>query len=281
MIANENNHDHSYTLYKGVSVSYDKRKTPYKMSNPHHHSDYELFFLVKGENYFYTTEDDLSLIGPNSISFIKPGTLHQSSDYGDTLLERYTVYISASLVDEIASKSPKNRKIDNMFLTLDDVSQKIIYENILRLRNEISIKDNYSPMLIKSIVSEIILILLRNSEDSIVLNSNEKRIQSVVDYIETHYAENITLEACAKTAYMSSSHFSRQFKKITGDDFKSYLINTRMKNACHLLEEPDGNNITNIAFNVGFSDCSYFTKTFKKVMGITPLQYHKAKCADK
>ena len=280
-------HDNHYSMYKGVSISHDSQNIPRSMPLPHYHSDFELFYLVKGSRKFFIADTICSLTS-ESIMLIKPGIPHQSTVSSNIPMERYAIYFSADLVNEILSEFSKTINIENMFfLTLSDVSKKIIYENITKLKNEISTKDNYSPKLIKSIVSEIILLLLREREMSVSLKAkdnyykNDERMQKVIDYIQANYADNITVEICAKIAYMSPSHFSRQFKRLTATDFKTYLIDTRIKKACKLLKEPNGNNITDIAFKVGFSSCSYFTKSFKKLIGVTPLQYHKKSCSEK
>ena len=166
-------HDNHYSMYKGVYISHDSQNIPRSMPLPHYHSDFELFYLVKGSRKFFIADTICSLTS-DSIMLIKPGVPHQSTISSNIPMERYAIYFSADLVNEILSQFSKTINIENMFfLTLSDVSKKNIYENIIKLKNEVSTKDNYSPTLIKSIVSEIILLLLREREMSVSLKAKD------------------------------------------------------------------------------------------------------------
>ena len=93
-----------------------------------------------------------------------------------------------------------------------------------------------------------------------------------VQYIETHYQEKITLEQMAKLIYLSPAHFSRVFHKEMGEPFNAYLNRIRIEKSKELLAH-DGLRLTDIAFAVGFEDQSYFTKVFKRFVGVTPNFY--------
>ncbi|MDC7249424.1 MAG: helix-turn-helix transcriptional regulator, partial [Sphaerochaetaceae bacterium] len=71
---------------------------------------------------------------------------------------------------------------------------------------------------------------------------------------------------------ISSSYFSKLFKKVTGDNFANYINKIRVKKAQELLVNTD-NPITVIAMDLGFGDNSYFNKVFKKIEGVAPSLY--------
>ncbi len=98
------------------------------------------------------------------------------------------------------------------------------------------------------------------------------KFNSVLDYLDEHYAEDITLEKVADVAGFSKFHFSRLFKQCSGYNFYDYVCFRRIKAAETLLLKP-GSSITEVALQSGFSSLSTFNRTFKKVKGCTPSEY--------
>lgn len=101
-------------------------------------------------------------------------------------------------------------------------------------------------------------------------------ISMIRDYIHNHYAENIDLNSAAKMVNISPSHLSALFKKETGQNFSSYLIEFRMQIAKRLLANSDIC-IYEIAELTGYSGASYFGKAFKKQFGISPEEFRKTR----
>ncbi len=97
-------------------------------------------------------------------------------------------------------------------------------------------------------------------------------IHRCVQYIEANYYEKITLEEMAQIVYLSPSYLSRVFAKETGESFNTYLNTVRIQKSKALLLHEDLR-LTDIAGAVGFEDQSYFTKVFKRMVGVTPNKY--------
>jgi len=98
------------------------------------------------------------------------------------------------------------------------------------------------------------------------------RIAESITHIEQHFTENISLDELASIAHMSLRTFTRTFRAAMGDSPMNYLIGLRVARAAKMIREGDSK-ITEIAFQSGFSDGSYFTRQFKRIMGCTPIQY--------
>ncbi len=99
-------------------------------------------------------------------------------------------------------------------------------------------------------------------------------IRKCIDYIEKHYHEHITLQSVARLVFLSESYVSRVFHSETGQSFKEYLNNVRVEHSKELLLD-ERIRIADIAAEVGFEDQSYFTKVFKKYVGVTPNRYRE------
>lgn len=97
-------------------------------------------------------------------------------------------------------------------------------------------------------------------------------MNTVFDYLDDHYDENLTLEKVADVAGFSKYHFSRLFKQCSGYNFYDYLCHRRIKSAEGLLMNSDLP-ITEIALQSGFSSLSSFNRTFKKLKSCTPSEY--------
>lgn len=97
-------------------------------------------------------------------------------------------------------------------------------------------------------------------------------IHRCTQYIETHYYEKISLEQMASMAFLSPTYLSRIFKQETGAAFNDYLNRVRIQKSKELLRHRDLR-LADISGAVGFEDQSYFTKVFKRVVGVTPNRY--------
>ncbi|MBR6898197.1 MAG: helix-turn-helix transcriptional regulator [Lachnospiraceae bacterium] len=95
-----------------------------------------------------------------------------------------------------------------------------------------------------------------------------------VSYIDTHSAENISVEGLAKRCNMSYSYFAKVFHRQYGQSCTQYIEFIRLAKAENLLLFTD-NDLTDIATTTGFSDCSHLIRCFKRRHGITPHQFRK------
>lgn len=99
-------------------------------------------------------------------------------------------------------------------------------------------------------------------------------IEKCKKYIENNYMNAISLESVAQKYCFNSSYFSNLFKNHTGSSFSKYLHLSRIKEAQSLLENTD-ESITEISIKVGFKDCAYFCRVFKRETGLSPLKYRQ------
>jgi len=101
-----------------------------------------------------------------------------------------------------------------------------------------------------------------------------KKLNKVFDYLNDHYAEDITLAQAAEIAGFSQFHFSRIFKQCSGHNFHNYLWDRRVKAAESLLLKPELP-ITEIALQSGFTSISTFNRLFRQFKNCTPSEYRK------
>jgi two-component system response regulator YesN len=96
-------------------------------------------------------------------------------------------------------------------------------------------------------------------------------VEQIIEYVNEHIAENITLQDIANDLYISRNYLGQIFKNIVGESFKNYLTRVRMERAKKMIQ--DGHFlIYEISEKVGYVNPAYFTTTFKKYTGYTPTE---------
>lgn len=104
---------------------------------------------------------------------------------------------------------------------------------------------------------------------------SRERIKRLLEYVEAHYGERITVEQAAGLCFYSSSHFMKYFKQYMGLSFVEYLNGYRLfKAAGALLQGTE--RVTDIAQGCGFENVSYFNRLFRQRYGCTPREYRTA-----
>lgn len=104
--------------------------------------------------------------------------------------------------------------------------------------------------------------------------AEKKVIIQVKEYLKDHYCEHIELDDLSKQVYLTPAYLGALFKESTGKTIKEYLTELRMKKAKQLLGDIRYN-VNEVAEQTGYSDAKYFSKIFKKTVGIKPTEYRK------
>ncbi len=139
------------------------------------------------------------------------------------------------------------------------------------------------PYLQKDIINLVNLYLSQASSPQMNLEQTMdqsiqdiKLIQSVINYIEKNYQKGVSLEEAAEHVHLSPFYLSKLFKKQLKINFVSYVTERKIDKAKELLETTDMP-ILNIALDLNYQEPNYFSKVFKKVVGVTPSEYRKDK----
>ena len=146
------------------------------------------------------------------------------------------------------------------------------------INSEITNKDDSYEIYVKGYLNLISAFLNRNK----ILIENKENIQNkklekifpIVDYIEKHYASQITLKDISETTHLNEYYLCRLFKSVTGQTVFNFINYIRIYEAEILLSRTDLS-ITDVALSVGFSNIARFDESFKRTTGTTPLKYKK------
>ena len=121
---------------------------------------------------------------------------------------------------------------------------------------------------------QLILTTVSYLEEDLASDPQQTYLHKAIQFMLEHLREDITLEDLCRHLKISSSYISAIFNRYTGKSPIDYLIDMRVEQACRLLKLSDMK-IYEIAKRVGYHDQYYFSRTFKKKMGIPPKDYRK------
>lgn len=99
-------------------------------------------------------------------------------------------------------------------------------------------------------------------------------IKKAVEYIENHYNEELSAKKVAEAVHLNPNYFSHLFKKIRKESFTDYLNRVRVEKAKELMAERLYK-VYEVSDMVGYKDYKYFSSTFKKIVGVSPMEYNK------
>jgi len=102
----------------------------------------------------------------------------------------------------------------------------------------------------------------------------ERQIAQAMRYVEDHFADDCSLEALARLPGLSSFHFLRLFRAVTGQTPRQFVIAVRLRAAAASLRATD-DAIVDVAMNAGFGDLSHFNASFARCFGLSPRAYRR------
>ncbi|MGJ1269797.1 GlxA family transcriptional regulator [Sphingobacterium spiritivorum] len=103
-------------------------------------------------------------------------------------------------------------------------------------------------------------------------NHDDADIQKVQDYVEKHYEDKITIDDLANLSSMGRRTFERRFKEATNNTAVEYIQRVRIE-AAKKFFEASRKNVSEVMYDVGYSDTKAFRDIFKKITGLTPIEY--------
>ena len=229
------------------------------------------------DNFFYSKS------GYKLVNSFPINTDEQQDSLKDAVksLDSQGVIVSTSqLLNHIISKSgfinPTYLK-EQVFELIKEIVQVLsltmnkeeVKSTIINLKQTIENASDFNEL--KNSISNCLL-SFSSYRSKMLNNSNKKMINKVLDYMNKHYCEDLSLQMMAEKAALSCPYFCTVFKDETGSNFSKYLLNVRLDNAKKLLSESD-RKIYEVALQVGYKDPKYFDRVFKKESGMTPKEY--------
>lgn len=187
--------------------------------------------------------------------------------------------IDQELVSEfISAFSPDRPNFENRIPGTSPEAPAIV--SLLKaIEQEFDQKPHHYEHAIRANISLLMLQLLRACPApafavSKSKTSHLKQVSAVMQYIDAHYSQKISLSELASVAHMSPSYLSHVFSSATGFSLWDYIIAKRIEQAKYLLLSTD-RKVLDIALECGFQNSVHFNKCFRNQTGMTPSVYRE------
>ena len=247
----------------------DRKVTPLTYSpEANWHDNLEIQLCTDGEGYVTLDDKNISF-EKNDIIAVNSNVIHHTNSKNSIT---YTCIIFdtefCKSVDIDPSTINFNEKIDN--------------EKIRALFSELCLwdskKDDGLRLAMMNIIALKMLIELRQnhtvSESKIKAQSKSfSAVKETIKFIRANYERKITLDEISKAVLMDKYTLSREFKRITNQTIVEYINGYRCKKASVLISE--GYSVSDAAVKCGFSNMSFFTRTFREYVGCLPSKFSK------
>ena len=236
------------------------------------------------EMAFYTGYQDV--LKEEYAQMIKPYKMAEEGSYEKLLYEamregNYTQAVHAleKYIKHLKEYYIPQREVEDI---LDNILERFVLDYSIYLENDKeqleTIMDKYNKSTLideyYSLINELIYIICTSSMGQVRDKNYRKEIVEIMDYVEGHIGEKITLSAIASHINMNESYISRLFKHETGLNIINYINIRKMEKAKELLSEKDMI-VKDVAYALGFEEQSYFNRMFNKYFGVNPKEYKK------
>jgi AraC-like DNA-binding protein len=255
-------------------------------SFPMHRHDFFELVIILGGTAVHTLNEKTELIRAGDVFVLKDEEAHRFEEAG-TLFHCNIMFDSKMIEPFRASLrqlegyqalfvfGPLYRQRHGTQSKLHLSSKKLIVasELIQTLNDEYHTKQPGYESLITGYLLQLIVFLSRAyTKTGFSESAIAGHLAKTLAKMETEYMNPLTLSELSAYAGMSTNHFMRSFKNIFEVSPIVYLIQIRIQRACELMRHTL-KSITDIAFETGFEDSNYFSRAFKKRMGISPREF--------
>lgn len=283
-----------YTLHETFVVNqYTLDKWETKLHTPNY---FEIIFIKKGNGY-HTINDIRFSYEENNIFLLAPEDTHHFEIENQT---HFTFFKFTELLFSNKVNLPDRKywlqRIEQLLhhpniIPGDVISNEIDRNVIWNIHNlvldEFKNEKTYYQEIISNGISTMLGVLMRNISEKYDTNQkdvqiNHKKIDTILSHIRQHaYNNELTkISFLANKFGMSQSSISSYFKKQTGESIHQYVTKYKMKLVEYRLVYTEFT-IAEIAYQMGYTDESHLTKTFKKHFSMSPKQYRKEVLEDK
>ena len=261
-----------------VSVGYDVNVQT-RSSIAHSHPYYE-FILVRRGVCEYHSNGARFFLHPDELLIVAPGTVHTMLCPEDaSSYERLILQVDADFMAQVLTAFvPNVRPAPPLYiLRAEAVCRWGIRELIERINATSSVTDAaFREQLYRCRIGELMLLTahVARTSHSVTPSASSALISEVTAYIQQRFREpELNVANVAQQFYVSREHLSRAFKSYTGESISHYITDLRMQEFRYGLLM--GKNVLPACLESGFSDYSSFVKSFRKLYGITPMEYRE------
>ena len=242
----------------------------------HWQKEIELVYVRSGEASFHVADHSFTAHAGDLV-ICESGQIHYSDSYHTKNLLDFLIFDT-----NLISSRFHNPHFKNALVTAEELKNFGLTEALHRLFSlvpeELEKKQPYYKDIVSAAIKEFWFLLKRNLPREEKAKDDRRRsrmleeFQELLDYIDKHYTEDLTLENASSMMHFSPSHFSKTFKKLMGMNYVTYVNMVRIEQAIHMLST-NQHRMIDIALECGFSNIRSFNRVFKEITGYTPTDF--------
>lgn len=243
------------------------------MFNLHSHENYEIFCFLSGKAKYYV-EGTVYNLKPCDILIMKKAEVHSLLLLKNIPYERIVInFESDAIVGDIAKKLINF--LNERPLGVNNIYSSSVFKDNSWQEYLLKICES-KDMDTKSLYLTVLLNELYESRELVVKEEGiRESISNIIEYINEHLTEDISLDAICKKFYISKTHINLRFKQVIGTTVWSYIKQKRLILAKSLLAE--GMKPVEVCFATGFSEYNSFYKSYMSFFGSSPKNDYKKK----
>ncbi len=253
----------------GIAYSLDKEPTNVR-TNIHMHNDYELYCFVSGDTR-YMIEGREVLLDYGTVLLMRPGELHTSILDSMKPYERYVVNFSPeALPEEVREpllRPFRNRPLGEMNVYRASDFPGVTPRDLLAV---MCAPSEDEALRVRTMLPAILWLLQSAVPKQTRLSDSRSVGVQMVDYVNKHLCDPVTVSMVAEKFYMSVSQVSRIFKAATGTTVGQYSLTKRLLKARRRIA--GGISVQQAARDCGFGSYSSFFRLYKKNFGVSPSE---------
>ena len=238
---------------------------------PRHSHDYYVLSLIARGRQSFTHKGTKYRTPPGGLILINPGAVHTGEAADAHGFELRALYPSTSLMETAAFALTGRRaipffkevRVDHPWAT-NAISS--LHKAILQRTGTLDLESR-----ILGTMTQLVKRYADMGSSEPHLGKEKRAIQQARQYIEDHFAENVTLHALAQHVSLSPYYLLRTFRAEVGIPPYAYLESVRIRHTQRLIKA--GKPLAEVAAEVAFSSQSHMTRQFKRIIGVTPGQY--------
>lgn len=249
----------------------------------HHHDFSKIVILIDGDLTYYI-EGKAYILKPWDILFVNKNEIHKPVVNPNKYYERIVIWLNPDFMAKYAQGNNDLLKcfevaIKNNYnlLRLNMKSIEIIKNLIQDIQNCNNSNEFGSEILKESLFVQLMVLMNR-----LFLNSDKNRdiediqydktIEGVLNYINSNLENDLSIDTIASEFFISKYYLMRKFKNQIGSSIHNYVVQKRLILARSLIS--DGLSMSSVCSRCGFNDYSSFVRAFKKVYGVSPINYN-------
>jgi len=225
-------------------------------------------YNVEGKRYSLQT-GDVVLLGSRCV--------HRPEFAADTPYERIIIYIDPMFLQAHSTPDCDLRSVfsgeGGHVLRCNEVQRRRLFSLAEELEGELA-RDDFGKVLVSQ--GQLLHLLVEigrslqggSGSRPMPIVPNDERIRGLLEYIDGHLSEELTVEALAEQSYLSKFHLMRKFKGEVGVSLHEYISQRRLILARDLIAR--GESVTDVCFKVGYHSYSSFYRGYVKLFGVTP-----------